>query len=151
MNPPEKIKILLIDDDEIIRIYFQDVFWIYGLDKKFELNIVNDIKEGEKIINDPKTKPDIVFLDLVMPIKENGRTVVSPESSFAMLKKIKTDPNLQKIKVIIFSGHSEKSFIDKAKELGAEDYIIKGENMPKEMAEYIEKIAKDYQTNEASH
>lgn len=140
VNSSEKTKILLVDDDEMIRIYFRDVLWIHGLESKCEITIVGSVAEAEKIINDPQKRPQIIFLDLVMPIEKDGRKIVSPEAGFKFLKKIKADENLKKIKVIIFSSHSEESLKEKAKRLGAEDYIVKGTHLPKELAGEIEKI-----------
>ena len=141
MNNENKIKVLLIDDDEMIRIYFQDIFWIHGLDNKYELAVINNIKKAEDIINNPSTKPDIIFMDLVMPIEKDGRIITTPEAGLSLLKKIKDDEQLKKIKVIIFSGHDEESVKNQVKKLGAENYLIKGSNLPKELIEFIDKIA----------
>lgn len=138
----QKIKILLVDEDEMTRIYFRDIFWIHGMDNKYDLTVVDNLKKAEEIITDSETCPDILFLDLVMPVEINGRIVISPEAGFGLLKKIKSDPNLKKIKVVVFSGHTEKYLQKEARKLGAEDYLIKNINLPKELAEFVENIAK---------
>ncbi|MBI2450781.1 MAG: response regulator [Parcubacteria group bacterium] len=138
----KKTKILFVDDDEVLRIYFRDIFWIHGLENKYEFETVDSLEKANEIIKNPKTRPNILFLDLLMPQVINGRLILSPEGSFNLLKKIKTDPELKNIKVIIFSGYSEKIFIDEAKKLGAENYLIKGDNLPKEIIEFVEKISK---------
>lgn len=137
----DRIKILLVDDDEMLRIYFKDVFWIHNLEYKYELTVADSIKKAEEIINSPETRPDIIFLDLVMPIEVNGRTITSPEAGLGILKKIKSDPKLKNIKVIVFSGHSEKALKNEVKKLGAENYLIKGDNLPKDLVNFIEKIS----------
>ncbi|KKR88478.1 MAG: CHEMOTAXIS PROTEIN CHEV-CheY like protein receiver-like protein [Candidatus Wolfebacteria bacterium GW2011_GWA2_42_10] len=137
----QRIKILLVDDDEMIRIYFRDIFWIHGLEYKYELTVADNLKKAEETINNPETRPNIIFLDLVMPIEKDGRVISSPEAGFSIIKKIKSDPNLKKIKIIVFSGHSEKSLQDQVKTLGAENYLVKGDNLPKELVEFVEKIA----------
>lgn len=136
-----KIKVLLIDDDEMIRIYFQDIFWIHGFDNKYQLTVINNIKKAEDVINNPSTKPDIIFMDLVMPIEKNGRIITTPEAGLGLLEKIKNNEQLKKIKVIVFSGHDEEVIKNKVKELGAENYLIKGNSLPKELIEFIDKIA----------
>lgn len=141
MDNENKIKVLLVDDDEMIRIYFQDIFWIHGLDDKYDLTVVNDIKKAEEIINNPSTKPNIIFMDLVMPIEKDGKIITTPETGLSLLKKIKNDEQSKKIKVIVFSGHDEESVKNKVKELGAENYLIKGGNLPRELVEFIDKIA----------
>ena len=137
----DRIKILLIDDDEMLRIYFKDIFWIHNLEYKYELTVADNIKKAEEVINNPETCPNIIFLDLVMPIESGGRTIASPEAGLGLLKKIKSDPKLKNIKVIAFSGHNEKALMDKVKKLGAENYLIKGNNTPKDLVNFIEKIA----------
>ena len=141
MDNKNKIKVLLVDDDEITRIYFQDIFWIHGLNDRYELTVVYDIKKAEDIINNPSTRPNIIFMDLVMPIEKDGRIVNTPEAGLNLLKKIKSNEQLKKIKVIVFSGHDEESIKNKVKELGAENYLIKGNNLPRELVEFIDKIA----------
>lgn len=138
----QKIKILLVDDDEMVRIYFRDIFWIHGIDNKYDLTVVDNLKKAEEIIDNPETCPAILFLDLVMPVEINGQIIISPEAGFGLLKKIKSDPNLKKIKVIVFSGHTEEALQKEAEKLGAETYLIKGSNLPKELVEFVEKISK---------
>ena len=137
----KKIKILLIDDDELIRIYFRDVFWIHGLEYKYELLLADNVKKAEEIINKKETRPQIIFLDLVMPIEHDGKIITTPEAGMETLKKIKSDPETKNIKVIVFSGHKDEKFQEEAKRLGAETYLIKGDNLPKELAEFVEKIS----------
>ena len=137
----DRIKILLVDDDEMLRIYFKDIFWIHNLEYKYELTVADNIKKAEEIINNPETCPNIIFLDLVMPIKTDGQTITSPQAGLGLLKKIKSDPKLKNIKVIVLSGHGEKTLMNEVKKLGAENYLIKGDNLPKDLVNFIEKIA----------
>ena len=131
----------MVDDDEMVRIYFRDIFWIHGLEYKYDLTIVDDIKKAEEIIDNVQTRPKIIFMDLVMPVEKEGRTITSPEAGLNLLKKIKSTPELKNIKAIVFSGHSEKILQDQVKSLGAESYLIKGDNLPKDLVEFIEKIS----------
>ena len=139
----DRIKILLVDDDEMLRIYFKDIFWIHNLEYKYELTVCDNIKKAEEVINNPETRPNIAFLDLVMPIETGGRTIASPEAGLSLIKKIKSDPKLKNIKIIVFSGHNEKALMDKVKKLGAENYLIKGDNLPKDLVNFIEKVAEE--------
>ena len=135
-----KEKILLVDDNEIIRIYFRDVFWIHGLEDKYDLTICKNIEEAEKVVENKDTMPDIVFSGLVMPMKDKDKIVVSAEAGFHLLKKIKSSPKLKHIKVVIFSGYGEKKYRDRATELGVDSFLVKHENMPRELVEFIEHI-----------
>src|SRR3989338_6712948 len=78
-----KSRILLVDDNEIIRIYFKDIFWIHGLDRKYDLTICRSIYQAENLVKDPKTRPRVIFTGLVIPIVEKNNTVVKSESGLS--------------------------------------------------------------------
>ena len=128
-----KYKILLVDDDEIIRIYFHDIFWIYGFEKKCELLSSNNLDEAERMVTDAATQPDIIFLDLSLPKKVGERTLIEPKYSFEFLDRVKKDPKLATTKVFIFTGHAEKEYMDEAKAHGADGYIHKEQTLPKDL------------------
>ena len=64
----KKIKILLIDDDEMMRIYFRDIFWIHGYSDTYEVTMAPSFEEAEKRIMNKDTKPDTIFMDVMIPI-----------------------------------------------------------------------------------
>ena len=136
----QKQKILLVDDNEIIRIYFREIFWIHGLENQYDLTVAENIENAEGLINMPETRPDIIFLGLVMPMRQGLRTVTTPEAGFSLLQKVKSNPRTRSIKVVIFSGYDDKEYQDRAKELGADAYLVKHENMPQELVQFIEKL-----------
>ena len=82
---PHKKKILLIDDNEIVRLMFSNVFWLHGLDDKYELTTVGRIEEAYIFITNPATRPHIIFTGLVMPFEKNGRVETSAEAGFSLL------------------------------------------------------------------
>jgi DNA-binding response OmpR family regulator len=61
--------------------------------------------------------PDLILLDLVMPKKDG----------FATLSEIKANPKWSKIPVLIASNLGQTEDINKAKSLGATDYIVKAD------------------------
>lgn len=130
---PQKKKILLIDDNEIVRLMFSNVFWLHGLDDKFDLTTISHTEEAENILSTPATRPDIVFMGLVMPFTKNGKTETSAEAGFSMLKRIKDDPATKSIRVVIFSSFDEGGYREQAISLGAEMYLKKSESMPQDL------------------
>ena len=72
-------------------------------------------------------KPDIILLDLMMP-QVNG---------FVVLQMLKGAEETAKIPVIVLSNLSQEYDINRAKEIGASDYIIKTELTPREVVEKI--------------
>lgn len=115
-------KILLIEDDEFIGRAYKDGLTRAG----FDVSWASDGQEGLEQIK--ALKPDLVLLDLVMPVK-NG---------FEVLEELKAQPNL-KVPVIILSNLGQDSDVKKAKVLGAQDYLIKTNVSMKEIIDKVEK------------
>ena len=65
--------------------------------------------------HEASTKPDYIFLDLNMP-GIDGRDV---------LKKIKSDPEISEIPVIVITSSNKKSDIEECYDNGADNYIMK--------------------------
>ncbi len=140
LKPKQKQRILVVDDDEFIRIYFKDILWIHGLGDKYDVTPVETVEAAEKVIDDDETRPDIIFLDLAGIMVVDGRKITTVDAGFSLLKRVKEDPKTKDIKVIMYTGYSNKEYMDKANELGADGYLVKGENMPQELIKFIEKL-----------
>lgn len=138
---PHKKKLLLIDDNEVVRLMFSNIFWLHGLDDKYELVTVSRLEEAEILLANPAMRPDIVFMGLVMPFIKNGKTETSAEAGFSALKRIKDDPATSAVRVIIFSSYDESDYREKALSLGAEAYLKKDENMPQDIIRTIESLS----------
>lgn len=136
MNEQRK-KLLLIDDNEVVRIMFSNLFWLHGLDEKYELSVISRVEEAEAYLTNPAKRPDIVFTGLVMPHVKDGKTTTSPEAGFSLLRRIKGDPATKNICVVIFSSYNDKEYQKQALELGAEMYLQKSENMPQDLINTI--------------
>ena len=136
----KKQKILVVDDDEFIRIYFKDVLWIHGMEAKYDVQTIETIEEAQKIIDSPETRPDIIFLDLAGLMMVDGQRITTVEAGFSLLKRIKGDAETKGIKVVMYTGYNNKEYMDKAHELGADGYLVKGEKMPQELVKFIKEI-----------
>lgn len=74
--------------------------------------------DGEEAIDALlKTHPNLVILDLVLPLRDG----------FSVLEQLRADPEFKDTRVIIASNLGQQSDIDRGKQLGADDYIIKSE------------------------
>ena len=121
MTEDKKFKILLAEDDKFISRAYKD-----GLERAGF--IVIQATDGEQAMEKTKQEvPDIILLDLIMPVK-NG---------FEVLKGVKADEATKNIPIIILSNLGQDSDIEKGRELGATDYMIKSNFS---MNEVIEKI-----------
>ena len=137
----KKFKILFIDSDEMMRIYFRDVFWIHGRSDTYEITVASSIKEAEKKIADKETKPDTIFMDIMMVYP--GECSSSDEqirSALSFIERIKKDKNTSSIKIIIFSNKKEESIKEEAARLGVDGFLTKGELIPKEIIDFTDKI-----------
>lgn len=125
----KKIRILLVEDDVYLSRACQDSFISEG----FNVEIAhNGIEAIEKIY---LLRPDIVLLDLVMPVK-NG---------FEVLEEIKIDKQTKDIPVIVFTNLGQESDVKKAKRLGAVDYLVKSNLSMKELIGKVrEHVAEDF-------
>jgi CheY-like chemotaxis protein len=120
--------ILLIDQDEYTRLLLRDIFLIYGK-SKFQVDLMDRPEAVDEYLKE-KT-PDIILMDLVF---KKGDWV-STDIGLELLQKLKNNPQLQNTKIIIFSGYEDLK--EKALEIGADDFIVKGEYFPLELYNYI--------------
>jgi len=119
-------KILIIEDDKFLRELISQKLLKEGYD-------IIEATDGEKgIENANKEKPDLVLLDLILPGIDG----------FEVLAKLKADPKLSDIPVIILSNLGQKTDIEKGIEMGAVDYLIKAHFTPGEIVEKIAAVFK---------
>jgi len=119
-------KILIIEDDKFLRELISQKLLKEGYD-------IIEAMDGEKGIEEVKNKkPDLILLDLILPGIDG----------FEILAKIKADPKISKIPVIILSNLGQKTDIQKGLEMGAVDYLIKAHFTPTEIVEKIRQVIK---------
>ena len=119
-------KIIIAEDDKFLANAYR-----LKLEKEgFEIEIVANGRE--LIAKIPEFKPNIILLDLLMPLMDG----------FEALEILKSDKNTKNIPVLIMSNLGQQSDIDKGKELGAKDYIIKSNISLKKVIEKIEGLLK---------
>ena len=113
-----KRKVLIIDDDPSLRRLVQVVFERDG----FDVSLAGECSEGVRLalIN----PPHIIILDIMM----------EGLHGFEVCKMLRANSSMQHTAIIVISGKSYKSDIDKAMELGADSYVIKPFS-PKELLE----------------
>lgn len=140
MAEGKKLKVLLIDDNEVIRIFFKDIFWIHGLEESFDLQIAEGVEPARKIFADEAYVPDIVFLDLVMPISIEGKINTTPEAGLTLLKEIKENPRLKNTKAFVFSAYAEPAIRARAEKMGAK-FLAKEDHLPQDLVKILGEMA----------
>ena len=104
----ERKKLLIADDSEINRALLASI-----LDQEFEIIEAADGKEVMEILQNYHEDILVLLLDIVMP-EMNG---------FEVLEEMKYKGWIAKIPTIMISAETSGSYIERAFELGASDYI----------------------------
>lgn len=108
MDEPQK-NILIVEDDP---------FFSMILKGRMEKNgfIVRQAFDGEQALTMAREQaPDLIILDLIIP----------KISGFEFLETIFSDPQLNRVPVVVASNLGQDSDIEKAKRLGVLDYYVK--------------------------
>ncbi len=108
MKQLEELKVLVIDDSQHVHTMLKFILRKEGINSVyFSLNGLDGIKLAEEI------QPDIIFLDNVMP-KVGGLEVLAELRNKGYTTKI-----------VMLSSVISENGVKKAKELGADYYIVK--------------------------
>jgi len=118
--------ILIIEDDKFLR----ELITRKLLNEAYEVSEAVDGEEGIKKIKEEK--PDLILLDLILPGIDG----------FEVLSKMREDPALAQIPVIILSNLGQKDDVEKGLKMGAVDYLIKAHFTPGEIIEKIKVVLK---------
>ncbi len=104
-----RYKILSVDDSKTVRIIIKKAFKNYDCEI---LEAANGV-EGLAIAN--KEPPDVILLDITMPVMDGVE----------MLTKLKSDPALKTIPVVMLTAEGGKDNVLKIAKIGVRDYIVK--------------------------
>jgi CheY-like chemotaxis protein len=118
-------RIYLIDDDHFL-------LDMYAVKFKGAGNEVTAFSKGAELLQALRDKPapDALLLDIVMPGMDG----------FQVLEAIRKENLAVGTKMIVLSNQGQDTDIDRAKELGANGYIIKASAIPSEVLAETMKI-----------
>lgn len=106
-------KILLIEDDDDDQEIFQEA--VNQIGEGIDYMLYSNAIKAMKALKDKTIEPDLIFLDLNMPLM-NGQQ---------FLVEIKSQPELEHIPVYVLSTSSHASSKTVTKSLGATDFFSK--------------------------
>jgi len=116
-------KILMIEDERII----VDLLKRKSEKEGYQVSVGRDGVEGlEKMRED---KPELILLDIVMP-RMGGLEV---------MEKMREDDELKDIPIVVISNSGQPIELDRAKKLGAKDWLVKTEFDPQEVIRKVKK------------
>lgn len=118
------MKVLIIDDEQGVLKMYETCLKIAG----HEVILAPDGAGGLKLAQEQK--PDIILLDIIMP-RYNGLDI---------LKDLKANERTKNIPVWLLTNLPEESSGQKARELGANSYLVKAECEPKMLVEKLKEL-----------
>lgn len=104
-----RYKILTVDDSKTVRIIVKKAF------KSFDCEIIEAANGVEGLAAASKETPDLILLDITMPVMDGVE----------MLTKLKSDPALKAIPVIMLTAEGGRDNVLKIAKIGVRDYIVK--------------------------
>lgn len=84
--------------------------------------------------------PDVVLLDLIIPAEPAQAVNFSNRAGFEVLSWLRKQPDFVKTPVIVMTNLDSPEDRADAKRLGATDYIIKSNTIPKEIINHIKAV-----------
>ena len=121
---PEQTSVLIIEDDRFLRELISQKL------EKERIKTILAITAEEALALLKKERPHLILLDLILP----------GMSGFEFLEKLRTDPNLSDIPVIVLSNLGEKKDKETAMNLGAKSFLVRAMNSPNEIVEEVKRV-----------
>ncbi len=104
-----RYKVLTVDDSKTVRIIVKKAF------KPFDCEILEAANGVEGLAVAAKETPDLILLDITMPVMDGVE----------MLTKLKSDPALKAIPVIMLTAEGGRDNVLKIAKIGVRDYLVK--------------------------
>ena len=117
-------KILIIEDEKTLAEMYASYFKREGFNAIF----TTEGKSGIELAK--KEKPDLIILDILMPDIDG----------WDIIKTLKKEQKTKDIPILVFSNLGQIEEIRKGLSLGADDYIVKSDFTPKELASKVKRM-----------
>ena len=120
-------KILIVEDDVAL-------YNVYATELKLKGYEVVNVADGMLAVDTARREmPDFILLDIMLP----GR------NGLEVLQEIKSDEDLSGIGVVMLTNYGDSENVKKALDYGAEDYMLKYNIVPSELADKISQYLGD--------
>ena len=118
--------IMLVEDDSLLVKMYKTKFESEG----YQVLVADDGQKGLEMIQNHK--PDFIILDFMMPRL----------SGMELLAHMQQNPQFKNIPTIMLSNMSNQAQIEKAKKLGAREFLIKANYTPAQIVSKIKQYLK---------
>ncbi len=113
--------VLAVEDDAFLASIHKNKMAKEG----FEIFVAGNGREALEFLK--TRKPDIILLDLIMPVMDG----------FETLKEIKANPETKDLKVVVLSNLSQEEDKQRVMDMGALDYVVKANVSFREIVEKV--------------
>jgi CheY-like chemotaxis protein len=113
-----RARLLLVDDDDALA----EMYALQLTASGFLVTTARSGVEALALVND--VLPDLIYLDLGLP----GMT------GLEVLERLRGAPNTAGVPIVILTNFSEPEMMERGKELGAQDYLVKVDTPPAQLA-----------------
>jgi DNA-binding response OmpR family regulator len=127
MSDENKKKILVVDDDDNLRLPLTDKLKIEG----FEVSEAKDGGEGLK--KALEIQPDVILLDIMMPVM----------SGWEMFGKLRNDKRGKNIKVIMLTVIGDSGSVARVMQDGKSSYLMKTEQSIDSIVKKVKSVIED--------
>jgi DNA-binding response OmpR family regulator len=117
-------KLLIVEDDQFLRDLAVQKF------TKEHLQVSFAVDGAEGAAKAAAEHPDIILLDILLPGMDG----------FEVLKGIRANPELKNTLVIMLSNFGQREDMEKAKELGADSFLVKANFTLDEVVDEVKKL-----------
>lgn len=132
MMSNKKHTIVLIEDHpDIIQMYTVVFETMLGI-KPF---VAEDMETGIALVKD--IKPDLVLLDLVIPVKKGDSFEATSKHGFDLAETLKAEEDFKDLPIVMLTNLESMEDREHAKNIGALDYIIKSQTLPNQVAKLV--------------
>ncbi len=121
-SPSSQATILLVDDDDEIRITATIILSLEG----YRVFAASDGREGLAAITEGKCTPQLIISDIAMPQMDG----------YAFFEAVRQIPTMRAVPFIFLTAFGSRRHIHLGRELGVDDYLVK----PFETAELIASV-----------
>lgn len=120
----KNLQVMIVEDEQLLNEAYARVLTAANI----ALVRAYNGKEALELLK--KNKPDIILLDLRMPVMDG----------IEFLKQLQPKENLPDAKIIVFSNYDDQHEIDEAFSLGAMHYMLKAWATPDELVKLIREV-----------
>jgi two-component system cell cycle response regulator len=118
------IEILSVDDSRTIRLIVGKAL------QPYDVQLCEAVNGAEGLAATARDKPDLIILDVTMPVMDG----------VTMLTKLKENPELKTIPVIMLTSESAREHVLQIVKLGVRDYLVKpfkGDQLIEKVGRYV--------------